>query len=207
MSLFKRSQLDDRTKAKFQYYIPSDASTARNGGGSDLKVTYGRGYRRQNLLTDGGFESFSTRCTGFCYNATTPTWQGTSPTDGRNDASVFRFEEFAHTGKSLAVLGSATGFDDFSGTLTVVHPLATTAGRTYEVSFFHQSTFSGPIHEVGSFVEVVWNGQVVKAIRPGYEDWKLYQVNVVATGSDTLAFRGGAAPAWSFIDDITLFLL
>ena len=56
-------------------------------------------------------------------------------------------------------------------------------------------------------MEVVWNGQVAKTIRPGYEDWKLYQVNVVATGSDTLAFRGGAAPAWSFIDDVTLFLL
>jgi len=191
---------------RLQYYLPTDASTATNYGQGPLKVTLARGYRRRNLLLDGGFESFD-KCNDFCYAPETPFWQGSSSLGGLLDASIFHYQPYARTGDGVGVLGSASGIDNLSGVLTVTHPLATAAGKSYQISFFHSSAFSGPLHEGGAFFEVLWNGKVVKSVRPGYESWTLYQVEVQAAGDDKIALRGGAAPAWSFIDDVTLFLL
>ncbi len=55
-------------------------------------------------------------------------------------------------------------------------------------------------------MQVIWNGEVVKTIHPGYSDWQYYAVEVVGQGNDLLAFHGGSAPAWSFVDDICVFL-
>jgi len=189
-----------------QYYIPTDASTATNYGQGTLQITLARGYKRRNLLFDGGFESFN-QCNDFCYGSRTPFWQGTSSPGGVLDASVFYYQPYARTGNAVGVLGSASGIDNLSGVLTVTHPLATTVGKSYQINLFHSSAFAGPLHEERSFFEVLWNGEVVKVVRPGYENWTLYQVEVEAKGDDKLALRGGSAPAWSFVDDVTLFPL
>jgi len=45
----------------------------------------------------------------------------------------------------------------------------------------------------------------VRTLRPGWSVWKYYTVEVVGMGQDEIAFHGGSAPAWSFIDDISVF--
>ena len=118
---------------------------------------------------------------------------------------MFFFQPYAHFGSAVGLLGSAMASDNLSGTLTPAKPLQTLAGKKYVVGFFQASTFSGPAYEANAFVDVLWNGQVVMTIRPGFSDWSYYSVEVIGRGGDILAFHGGTAPAWSFIDDITVF--
>jgi hypothetical protein len=75
----------------------------------------------------------------------------------------------------------------------------------YTIMFFLASDYSTPALEAPSFVEVIWNGVVVTTIRAGYSPWTYYSVDVTAVGDDTVAFHGGKAPAWTFIDDIFFF--
>jgi hypothetical protein len=84
--------------------------------------------------------------------------------------------------------------------------LSTIAGRSYLLTFFHSSAFSSAEEEQDAFVDIVWNGQVVETIRPGFSGWTYYEFKLMANGNDHLAFHGGKAPAWSFIDDVYLFL-
>jgi hypothetical protein len=186
------------------YFLVSDASTAVNTGQGDLQVTFSRGYRRKNALVDGGFEGYNA-CSSFCFTSSYANWVGTSPAGGTLDATIFFFQPYAHSGNGVGLLGSATGADALSGTLTPAQPLTTVAGKTYQISFFHASAFSGPTLEANAFVDIVWNGNVVQTITPGFENWKLHQLTVTAAGNDVLSFHGGTAPAWSFIDDITVF--
>ena len=94
-----------------------------------------------------------------------------------------------------------------SDTLSAAAPLLTTAGKKYKVGFFHASSFSGPELAGPAFVNVQWNGKTVKTIRPGYSNYTYFEVQVTGTGRDKLAFNGGIAPAWSFIDDISVYQL
>jgi hypothetical protein len=189
------------------YFVPTDASTATNTGQGDLKVTYSRGYKRKNYIIDGGFEGFT--CPNndeFCYATSYANWIGTSPPGGFLDGVIIHFQPYAHLGSSVGLLGAGAGTDTLSGTLTPAQPLQTVAGKKYVVGFFHSSSFSGPTYEAPAFVDIMWNGQIVKTIKPGYSDWLYYTVEVVAQGNDVLAFHGGVAPAWSFLDDISVFL-
>ncbi|KAF8641396.1 hypothetical protein AX16_010015 [Volvariella volvacea WC 439] len=187
------------------YFTPTDASTATFTGSDGISVTASRGYRRINYVTDGGFEEY-TGCDSFCFAASYAHWTGTSSPGGNLDATIFHYAPYAYVGSSVALLGSATGADNLPGTLTSNHPLNTAPGKTYTVSFFQDSTFSGPSLEANSIVNVVWNGVTVLTITPGYLDWTHFSVDVVAAGNDVLAFHGGRAPAWTFIDEIYVFL-
>ncbi|KAF6752071.1 hypothetical protein DFP72DRAFT_906001 [Ephemerocybe angulata] len=188
------------------YFIVADASTAVNTGQGDLKVTFSRGYSRKNYLIDGGFEGY-TECASFCFTESYTNWVASSPAGGYLDASVFYFKTYARNGHGSALLGSATFADDKSGTLSVAQPLKTEAGKKYQVAFFQNSAFSGPTFQAKSIVQVLWNGKVVETIKPGFTTWKFHSVDVVAVGNDILAFSGGSAPAWTFLDDISLWPL
>jgi len=187
----------------------ADSSTAVNYGQGDLRVTYSRGYSRINLVSDGGFEGY--RCPDpsitFCFAESYADWIGTSLTGGSLDATIFSYAPYARSGKGSGLLGAAGGADALPGTLSSIKPLKTIPGKTYLVYFFHNSAYSGPVGEREAFVQVIWNEGVVATIRPGYSSWVYYGFTVTARGNDRLAFRGGKAPAWSFIDDVTVLTL
>ncbi|KAL0063680.1 hypothetical protein AAF712_009372 [Marasmius tenuissimus] len=189
-----------------QYYIPTNASTATNTGQSDISVTLSRGYRRTNLITDGDFEKY--QCAGgaaFCFTNMTSDWVGTSPRGGNYDASIFHYEYYAYHSTGVGLLGSAYGSDSLSGTLTYAHPIRTKKGEEYKIQFFLQSTYSGKQREQDAFVSVVWNGQIIETFYTGYMPWAYYEVTVRGTGNDGLAFVGGKAPAFTFIDEVYVF--
>ncbi|KAJ4479930.1 hypothetical protein J3R30DRAFT_3701078 [Lentinula aciculospora] len=183
------------------YYIPADPSTAINYGQGSLSVTQSRGYKRITYVLDGGFEDYSCGGLSFCYTNEVEGWLTSSPEDGDYDASIFHYQPYSHSGDSVALLGSATGHDDYSGTLTYASSLSTEPGVEYVVEFFHSSFYSGSA-EKDAFVEVYWNGVLVGTIHPGYSLWKYYKFVVIAQGNDKLDFRGGRAPSFDFLDDI-----
>ena len=187
----------------FQYYIVADASTAVNYGQGDLVVTYSRGYARKDFVIDGGFEGYT--CDGFCYTESYANWVATSSPDGSLDASFIHFADYAHSGSSSALLGSGFDFDTLPGTITPTAALATASGKQYTITFFHYSGYSGPDFEQDAFVDIKWNNNVVATITPGYSSWTYYSFTVTGAGNDVLAFHGGEAPAWSFLDDIHVF--
>ncbi|KAJ7148547.1 hypothetical protein C8R43DRAFT_521131 [Mycena crocata] len=186
------------------YYLVADESTAVNFGQGDLKVTLSRGYRRLSALADGGFEGF-TACDDFCFAETYANWIGTSPAGGDFDASIFFFTPYAHTGHGSALLGAAFGDDTLAGTLTPTAPLKTEAGKNYVIQAFMASSFSGETLENPAKVDILWNGKRVGGTS-GFQEYTLVQASVVGTGSDKLSFVGGAAPAWTFIDDVFVYL-
>ncbi|KAF9000110.1 hypothetical protein BDQ17DRAFT_1360120 [Cyathus striatus] len=186
------------------YFLVADESTAVNTGQGDLAVTFSRGYKRKNFIFDGGFEGFL-NCDDFCFASSYADWVGTSAPGGVLDATFFFFETFAHSGHGSALLGSANGTDNLPGTITPSGPLATVAGKTYEISFFQQSSFAGSSLESDAFFQVLWNGQIVQTVNVGFTDWKFFSFQVTAQGNDVFAISGGKAPAWSFIDDINIF--
>jgi len=160
------------------------------------------------LIQDGGFESFAA-CSGddVCWTNSTQFWSASSPPGGDFDAEIIHHTVFAHSGRSAALLGSGFGLDSFSGTLAPTYTLDTVPGKTYLITFFHSSAFNGDVQaEAEAFVDIMWNGQIVETIRPGFSDWQYFELRVVAAGNDRLAFHGGAAPAWSFLDDVFVFL-
>jgi T1SS-143 domain-containing protein len=121
-----------------------------------------------------------------------------------------------HSGNSLVELDSDTG--DRNATTVgadtnavIQQTVATEAGATYEISFYY-SPRPGDSQPDSSSMEVLWNGQVVKAIssvdQP--DGWQLITVRVVADGpSSTLGFRGtGTEDEYgAFIDDASLRLV
>ncbi|EDQ99415.1 uncharacterized protein LACBIDRAFT_295987 [Laccaria bicolor S238N-H82] len=187
------------------YFLVADGSTAVNTGQGDLQVTFSRGYRRKNFVFDGGFEGY-TACSDFCFTSSYANWIGISVDPGDLDASIFFFAPYAHAGHGSALLGSAFDQDGLPGTLTPASPLKTVAGQHYTITFFHASVYSGRTLEAAAFVQILWNGNIVSTITPGYSAWTFYSFDVVAKGNDVLAFHGGRAPAWSFLDDICVFL-
>jgi hypothetical protein len=125
---------------------------------------------------------------------------------GDLDAEIIHHTAFAHSGSSAGLLGSGFDTDSLAGTLQPSYTLDTVPGRIYLITFFHSSAFSDAASEANAFVDVVWNGEIVETIRPGFSNWQYFEFKVVAAGNDKLAFHGGAAPAWSFIDDVFAFL-
>ncbi|KAJ7043695.1 hypothetical protein C8F04DRAFT_727388 [Mycena alexandri] len=193
------------------YSATTDASTALNTGQGPLSVTRSRGYARISYIADGGFEAYSCPDGGdFCFAETAPGWNGTSAPGGYFDATVFHYASYAHTGAGVALLGCAFGSDGQMGTLTTTGPLrGLKRGRMYAVQFFYSSTYSGAELEKNAFVEVWWNGALVGSVPVGFSPWTYFAVSVVAVGGgyDVLQLKGGEAPAYSFIDDVYLFLL
>ncbi|KAJ7879909.1 hypothetical protein B0H14DRAFT_3769661 [Mycena olivaceomarginata] len=191
------------------YSAPLDASTATNTGQGPLSVSLSRGYRRISHIADGGFEDYTCQNdASFCFDDKAPGWVGTASVGGQDDATVFHYQPYAHSGASVGLLGCAFGRDPYAGTLTPAVLGKLLHGRKYVVQFFHSSTYSGEELEVPSFVDVYWNGEVAGSVRVGYSPWTYYEFIVEATGggNDTLALRGGKAPAYDFIDDVYLFL-
>jgi hypothetical protein len=154
-------------------------------------------------VIDGGFENFK-ECNEFCFATSDDRWVGTSPKGGTDDATIFFFQPFARSGNAVALLGSANNLDSFPGTMAPRKPLKTTKGKTYAITFFQSSSFSFPEDEANAHVDVLWNEKVVFSFG-GFSQWTFEQVKVIGAGNDKLAFRGGAAPAWTFIDDIAVF--
>ncbi|KAJ7486833.1 hypothetical protein FB451DRAFT_1363051 [Mycena latifolia] len=184
------------------YYLVADNSTAVNFGQGDLKVTYSRGYARKNLVIDGGFEGYA--CGDFCFTASYANWIGTSPSGGDLDASIFDYVPYAYTGHSVALFGAAFGDDALAGTLKPAKSLTTVPGKQYVIQAFFISTYSGEDLEKNAKVDILWNGVRVGGVT-GFMQWTLVQVAVTGTGSDELSFVGGAAPAWTFLDNVSVF--
>ncbi|KAF7309852.1 hypothetical protein MIND_00357300 [Mycena indigotica] len=191
------------------YSAPTDASTATNTGQGDLQVTRSRGYVRINHIVDGTFEAYV--CDDgdiFCFTEEAAGWVGSSPAGGQDDATIFHYAPYAHHGSSVALLGSAFGSDAYPGLLQPAWPITGLRhGRTYVLGFFHSSSYSGEELESDSFVTVWWGRSLVGNITVGYSTWAYYEFKVVAGRNNTLSFIGGQAPAYDFIDDVSLFLL
>ncbi|ESK82341.1 fruit-body specific protein a [Moniliophthora roreri MCA 2997] len=188
------------------YYEVTDASTANNYGQGDLKVTQSRGYRRKSVVPDGDFESYQCPDGGdFCYTTSTSTWTATSPAGGNLDATIFHYQPYAHSGNSVALLGSANGADLFPGTLKPANRLDTVPGKTYTIQFFTSSVYSGPVLQRDAYVTVLWNGQEVQTFHTEYAPWTYREVTVTASGNDELAFTGGKSTAYTFIDGVYVF--
>ncbi|KAG5353927.1 hypothetical protein E4T56_gene13229 [Termitomyces sp. T112] len=189
------------------YYLVADESTAVNYGQGNLRVTWSCGYKRTSFALDGGFESYACNGTNFCFAASSATWIGSSPYGGSLDASIFHYAPYARSGSSVGLLGSASGVDTLSGTLSPQAALKTVAGKKYVVTFFANTLYAGCEAEKEACMEVVWNGSPVRRVELECRDWTYYQTVVVASGKDMLALRGGSAPAWIFIDDVRVFKL
>ncbi|KAF7334515.1 hypothetical protein MVEN_02281000 [Mycena venus] len=185
------------------YYLVADESTAVNFGQGSLVVTLSRGYARKSALIDGGFEGY-TDCDDFCFTTSYANWIGTSSSGGSLDASIFFYPPYAHTGHGSGLLGSAPGLNNQTGTLKPAQPLTTDAGANYVVQCFMSSAFSGPKIEAAAKVDIMWNGVRVGGTS-GFTEYALMEASVVGTGSDELAFVGGASPAWTFIDDCKVY--
>ncbi|KAF7360876.1 hypothetical protein MSAN_01117200 [Mycena sanguinolenta] len=187
------------------YYLPSNASTAVNFGQGDLVVTFSRGYARTSILPDGGFEGF-TSCSDFCFTTGYANWVGKSAPKGTDDATFFFFPPYARTGHGSALLGAALEADSLSGTISPAKPLNTRRGTEYLVQCFMSSAFSGPAFEAQAKVDILWNGVRIGGVS-GFSEYEVVASTapVVGTGKDVLSFVGGAAPAWTFIDDCTIF--
>ncbi|KAJ3716199.1 hypothetical protein C8R42DRAFT_725386 [Lentinula raphanica] len=185
-----------------QFYIAADPSTAVYHGQGDLTVTKSWGYKRKTHIFDGGFENYSCPdpTAEFCFTHTTDAWLASSIWEGNYDASIFHYKPYAHTGRSVAVLGSAFGCDEYPGTLTVASSLSTVPGVIYIIEIFH-SRF-GEDREVDTFVEVFWNADLVGVIYPEHGHWGFDHFEVIGRGNDELDLRGGRAPSYHFIDDI-----
>ncbi|KAJ8073755.1 hypothetical protein PM082_012033 [Marasmius tenuissimus] len=196
-----------RTYTCSMYYLPADASTAVNYGQGTLKVTQSRGYRRKNLVIDGGFEGYTCSDGGdFCYGNSTSNWIAISPSGGTLDATIFHYKPYAHSGNSVVILGSTIGADVFSGTIKPSKPLATEAGKTYKIQWFMASTYSGPVLERDAILSVRWNDEIVQTFQTGYSNWAFYEVSVVAKGNDQLSFTGGKSTAYTFLDDVSVYV-
>ncbi|KAJ7206469.1 hypothetical protein B0H12DRAFT_1075336 [Mycena haematopus] len=185
------------------YFLVADESSAVNYGQGSLVVTLSRGYARKSALIDGGFEGYNA-CDDFCLTASYANWIGTTPRGGNMDASIIFFPAYAHSGNVSGMLGAAFGDDADAGTLTPAQRLKTDKGANYVVQCFMASAFSGSDLEASAKVDILWNGVRVGGTS-GFTEYTFVQASVVATGSDKLSFVGGAAPAWTFIDDCKVY--
>ncbi|KIM37566.1 hypothetical protein M413DRAFT_30765 [Hebeloma cylindrosporum] len=111
---------------------------------------------------------------------------------------------FARSGNAVALLGSANSVDSPPWNQAPRTPLQTVKGKTYTIGFFQSSSFSSPADEANTHVDVLWNAKVVFGFG-GFSQWTSEELKVTAVGNDELAFRGGAAAAWTLIDDIAVF--
>ncbi|KAJ7853275.1 hypothetical protein B0H14DRAFT_2580436 [Mycena olivaceomarginata] len=174
------------------YYLVADESTAVNYGQGDLVVTLSRGYRRKDLLTDGGFEGY-TACNDFLLHRLVRQLDRHQPCRWRpRRLDPSSTPNYTHTGHGSGLLGAAFSDDNKAGTLVPAHALQTDSGAHYVVQAFVSSAFSGSSLEATAKVEILWNGQSV-ASKTGFTGGYIFvEANVVATGNDKLSFAGGA---------------
>ncbi|KAF7370532.1 Fruit-body specific protein a [Mycena sanguinolenta] len=175
------------------YSAPTDKSTAVNTGQGPLNVTLSRGYKRISHIYDGDFEEYSCpNNDSFCFSDDAGGWVGDSSNGGQYDATIFHYSPYAHQG---------------TGTLTPLLLDLLEPGKEYVLQFFHSSTYSGEELEAPAFMDVIWTGASVGNITR-YSPWAYseFTVNTLGGGGDWLQFKGGAAPAYVFIDDVDLFL-
>jgi hypothetical protein len=97
------------------------------------------------------------------------------------------------------------------GVLTpVAQPLNTVAGQTYVVTFFHKALIANADGTFSTGLSVLWNGEVVFSVPSPVADsnWKYYQAQVTAVGSDVIGFQDDrqSAGGGSDLDDVFLFL-
>ncbi|KAJ7896525.1 hypothetical protein B0H13DRAFT_2338373 [Mycena leptocephala] len=138
--------------------------------------------RPQVRAPDGGFESF-TACDDFCFAASYANWMVPAEwavISTRRSSSTPTLRT-----RGTALLGAAFGDDSLPGTLTPAAPLMTENGVAYVVQCFMSSTFSGPQFEA--------------------PPRSIFCATVCAWADDLLSFVGGAAPAWTFIDDCKVY--
>lgn len=121
----------------------------------------------------------------------------------------------AHSGTSSAFFffnpPSSTS-PAFGSTLTYTPELGTTQGKKYIVSFFYtMNTLSpAPTNPTGPLFSLFWNnGDVLDIAQVGAGPSFQYlhaQVEVTATGADSLFFKNGVSfPHALYVDDIAVF--
>jgi len=168
----------------------------------------------QNILPDGGFESFNDcgprAAEDICYYNVSPGWIGIDDPGAPPDRAVIFFNIAAsHSGWTSGILSVAYGSSGLSGTLKPVQPLNTFPGQKYQISFFHGAPYEIPSDSSTTFAQLLWNGEVVFTTpHPGSNAWKQYLVNVTAVGQDLLAFHGGTSSGrTSHIDDVSVYAI
>jgi hypothetical protein len=130
-----------------------------------------------NLVTDPGFES----CTS---NTVPPGWAGTAVCAGPS---------FAHSGTWGAAFGGST---------TLSQSIATTAGVTYDFSFWLQN---GNILTPNSFSASFDSNQVLDLINQGAFAYAFEDFTVSATAaSTTISFAGISSNFFWAIDDVSV---
>ncbi|KAF5353002.1 hypothetical protein D9757_014961 [Collybiopsis confluens] len=177
------------------YYIPTDESTAVDFGQGDLQVSISRGYKRLDVIVDGGFEGYTcdssnTDPVPFCFTNTYYIWMTAWPLGGFMDAAIVDYAPYARTGHSVGLLGSIYNNQQFIGTLEPDAVLRTQAGATYMLQFYHSSLYAGEAAEASASMQIIWNGEIVATLSPGFQDWTREQFTVLAQGVDALQFTG-----------------
>lgn len=150
-----------------------------------LIVLIGSSAQAANLVVNGGFE----------------TGDFTGWTEGGNLGATYvgNSPNAPFDGSFAAQLG-AVGSDN-----TLSQVLATTAGATYTLSFWHiYSPGAGP---PGDF-SVLWDGTTVysqiSTNPPSPQTWTEYSFNVTGTGSDTLEIDSRNDPSYQGLDDVSV---
>jgi len=146
--------------------------------------------------------------TGYCWAESSNNWLATS-SDSFNAVFLSNEPAFARRGDTSGLLGSAYGvYGDFPGTIAPTQPLQTTAGKMYLIEVWQWSGYNPPFYQQDAWFDIIWNGVVVSAVRPGYRaTYTRFTVEVTAVGDDTIAFHGGRYPDYSFLDDIAVWLI
>ncbi|KAJ7898025.1 hypothetical protein B0H14DRAFT_3104598 [Mycena olivaceomarginata] len=172
------------------YCLPTDESTALN---------FRAGLPPRDIPP--GF----TLCSDFCFATSYANWTGTSSASGTLDAAIFFFPPYAHTGHGSALLGAAPRRRRTPGHAHTRSAARDGGWRTVRGAVLRVLRVLGPgVRGRGTCGRAVERRKRVGGVR-GFMEYTLVEVGVVGTGRDILAFVGGAAPAWSFIDDCKVF--
>jgi hypothetical protein len=133
------------------------------------------------LIVNGGFE----------------TGDFTGWTTGPNSYTQFIAHSPVHSGNFSA---SIAGYSFFPDTLS--QTVATAPGQAYDLSFWRLVGGQG---RPTTLFEVYWDGvQVFSERNPGAGPFQRFSVGVVGTGSDTVLFRAGNDPDFTYLDDVAL---
>jgi hypothetical protein len=147
-------------------------------------MALGTGANAANLVTNGGFETGD--LTGWlAVDTSFAIYVVNSPVqEGRNAAQIAGF--FVDVGT------------DNENSLSQV--IATTAGQSYELSFWYYQDQSSP-----NGLNVTWNGDsVYSATDEMVSGYQHITTAVVGGGSDSLVFKAYNDPAFTYLDNVSL---
>ncbi|KAF8888173.1 hypothetical protein CPB84DRAFT_1786382 [Gymnopilus junonius] len=196
------------------YNTFTDASTATNTGQGTLQISLSRGFSRISNVQDGSFQDYTCVVTqqNGCPAEPSDFWTRVF-VESYDFVLVDNFP--AHSGTSSCFLffnPPDPTSPAFGSTLTYTPPLNTVAGQKYIISFFYTlNTLSPPPTTTdGPLFSVFWNNEdVLDVLQVGTEISSAYlngQVEVTATGDDTLFFKNGVSFSHaSYLDDIAVF--